>query len=302
MLLPIVAYFAIGFLLRRVGVATREQAGFLLRFVFYVTLPALVFTSVAGAELSGDKLLLPVSGALVNLICAAAALAWVRSIKLDNFRAGTVVLGAAVINMMFSFPFILAILGPAALADAILFDLGNAIFFSVAAYSIALYFGSASADSPLMYFFKTIRAPIFIAVAGALLVNAWQIAVPAFVIDLLLPLARATTPLVLISVGVTFSMRGITGHVTIATVLLRMLLGLLAGLVIVWVFRFHGLTAAVVAVSAAAPIGFNSVPLASIGNLDTDQAASALSVSVAIGVLSTTLLLLIAARWLGPAT
>lgn len=298
-LLPIVAYFLVGLAMRHSGVATREQATFLLRFVFYVTLPALVFSSVSVADFSRDTMLLPIAGMTVNVICASAAIVYVGRINLEHRRAGAVVLGAAFTNMMFSFPFILAILGPAALANAILFDLGNAIFFSVAAYSISMYYGGIESDSALSYLTRTIRAPIFIAVAGALLVNALQLTVPKMVSDLLAPLGSATTPLVLISVGVMFSTRGMTGGLTVATVLLRMFLGLLVGAGIVLVFGFEGMTAAVVAVSAAAPIGFNTVPLASIGNLDTAQAASALSASIAIGVISTTGLLMAAALWLG---
>lgn len=296
-LTPIITYFMIGLLLRWFGVAGREQAAFLLRLVFYVTLPALVFSSVAGTAISRQTVLLPVAGILVNLVCAAAAFFYVRAAHLDNRRAGVVVLGAGVMNMMFSYPFILAILGEAAFADAVLFDLGNSIFFSIGTYSIAMYFGNAAADSTLTNVLRTIRTPIFIAVVAALVVSAGQMQVPAIATSLLSPLAAATTPLVLVAIGMTFSTKGVSGRLAMITILLRMLLGLVVGIVIAWLFRFEGLTAAVVAVSAAAPIGFNTVALASIGNLDTEQAASSLSVSVAVGVVSTTLLLFFAAHW-----
>ncbi len=299
-LLPIFVYFLIGFLLRSLGLAEREQATFLFRLVFYVTLPALVFLSIADAELSRRTILLPAAGITVNLVCASAAIVYVRLKKLDNHRAGAVVLGAGITNMLFSFPFILSVLGQAALADAILFDLGNAIFVGTIAYSISRYFGKTRAESVPSYLFKTVRAPIFLAVAAALIANALEIAVPAVVQNVLSPLGSTTIPLVLVAVGISFSLAGITGHLTVATVLLRMLAGLVAGLLIVWIFGFEGMTAAVVAVAAASPIGFNSVPLASIGKLDTQQAAAALSVSVAIGVVTTTLLLLLAAHWLAP--
>jgi predicted permease len=204
-------------------------------------------------------------------------------------------------NTLFVFPFILAVLGQAALAEAFLFDLGNAIFVGTIAYSISLYFGKTEAESAASYLFKTIRAPIFIAIAAALIVNTFQVAVPPIVVGILSPLGSTAMPLVLIAVGISFSTAGLSSSLIITTVLLRMLLGLLAGLFIVWLFGFTGVTAVVVAVLAAAPIGFNSVALASIGKLDTEQAASALSVSVAIGVLSTTLLLVVAVQLLDAA-
>lgn len=298
-LLPIFVYFLIGVLLRMLGAASREQAAFLFRLVFFVALPALVFPAIAGAELTGRTILLPVSGFAVNLVCAMAAILYARLRKLENYRAGAVVLGAGITNMLFSFPFILSVLGEGALADAILYDLGNAMFVGTVAYSISLYFGEAASSSAISFLFKTLRAPIFLSIAAALLVNAFRLDVPPFVNDILVPLGSATTPLVLIAIGISFSTQGISGRLTLVTVSLRMLLGLILGLAIVSLLGFEGVTAAVVVVAAAAPIGFSSPSLASVGNLDTEQAAAALSVSVTIGVFTTTTLLLVAVRWFG---
>ncbi len=300
-LLPIFAYFLIGLLLRFLGLAGSEHAAFLFRLAFYVTLPALVFQAISNAELARRVILLPIAGLTVNLVCAAAAIYFVRMTKIHNRQTGVVVLGAGIMNSVFIFPFVLSVLGQSALAEAVLFDLGNAVFVGMFAYAITLYFGYAQAESAGFYLFKTIRAPIFVAVAAALIINALQFPVPAIAKSILSPLGSATTPLILIAVGISFSIAGLSARLTVATVLLRMLLGLISGLLIVWGFGFSGETAAVVVVLAAAPIGFNSVTLASIGKLDTEQAAAALSASVAIGLVSTTLLLLIAARWLGAA-
>lgn len=300
-LLPIFAYFLVGFLLRTFGVASGEQAAFLFRLVFYVTLPALVFGAISDAELTRRTMLLPIAGTTVNLVCAAAAIFYVRATKTDNRKAGAVVLGAGIMNTAFVFPFVLSVLGRPALAEAVLFDLGNAVFVGIIAYPVSLYFGDAGVQSAASYLIKTLRAPIFIAVAAALIVNLLQLSVPAAVTGILSPLGATTIPLILIAVGISFSTAGLFGRLTIATISLRMLLGFVVGLCIVWILGFEGVTATIIVVLAAAPIGFNSVSLASIGKLDTDQAAAALSVSVGIGLVTTTLLLLAAMRWFGVA-
>lgn len=298
-LLPIFAYFLVGFLLRTFGLASGEQAAFLFRLVFYVTLPALVFGAISDAELTRRTMLLPIAGTTVNVICAAAAIFYVRATKTDNRKAGAVVLGAGIMNTAFVFPFILSVLGRPALAEAVLFDIGNAIFVGIVAYPVSLYFGDAGVQSAASYLVRTLRAPIFISVAAALIVNLLQLPIPAAVTGILSPLGATTVPLILIAVGISFSTAGFFGRLTIATISLRMLLGFVVGLCIVWVLGFEGVTAAIIVVLAAAPIGFNSVSLASIGKLDTDQAAAALSVSVGIGLVTTTLLLLAAMRWFG---
>ncbi len=300
-LLPIFAYFIVGYLLRVFRLADREHAAFLFRLVFYVTLPALVFGAIFDAELSRRTMLLPIAGTAVNLICATAAIFYVRATKTDNRKAGAVVLGAGIMNTAFVFPFILSVLGRSALAEAALFDLGNAVFVGIIAYPISLHFGNAEAQSAATYLFKTLRAPIFIAVAAALIANLLQLPVPTVVGSVLSPLGSATIPLILIAVGISFSTVGLFSRLTIATIMLRMLLGFIIGLVMVWGLDLEGVTAAVVIVLAAAPIGFNSVSLASIGRLDAEQATAALSVSVGIGLITTTLLLMAAIRWFGVA-
>jgi hypothetical protein len=106
-LLPIFAYFLIGFLLRFRGLAGSEQAAFLFRLAFYVTLPALVFLVISGAEFdSGAEferrtIFLPIAGITVNLVCTAAAIFFVRMTKIDNRQAGAVVLGAGIMNTAF---------------------------------------------------------------------------------------------------------------------------------------------------------------------------------------------------------
>jgi predicted permease len=75
--------------------------------------------------------------------------------------------------------------------------------------------------------------------------------------------------------------------------------GLLAASFFVYVFDLQGATAVTVIAAGAAPIGFNSVTLASVGKLDTEHATASLSVSVAIGLVTTSAIVLLGARWLG---
>ncbi len=299
-LLPIFVFFLIGILLRFFGLANREQATFLYRFVFYVTLPALVFEAIADAELTRRTILLPVAGFVVNLVCVTAGILYSRTKNLADNQAGALVLGAGITNMLFVFPFVLAVLGRSALADAIMFDLGNAVFVGTIAYSVSLHFGKTKAASVASFLLKTLRSPIFVSVAAAITVSTLHLSVPEIAINILSPLGAMTIPLVLIAVGISFSTVGLLGPLPTVTLLLRMPLGLIVGALVAWTFGFEGVTAAIIVVSAAAPIGFSSVTLASIGGLDTEQAASALSLSIAIGMVSTTLLLIAAVRWLGP--
>ena len=297
-LVPIFVYFLIGLVLRRFGVADREHAQFVFRLVFFVTLPALAFGTIAESELTLRRLALPVIGFLVCAICAMLALAYARIAKLERSMAGAVILGAGIANIVFMYPFGLAILGPAALPDALLYDVGNAIFLATVATAIAGRFGAAADSSVLSAVGKVLRSPLFLAVIAGLLVSAAAWPVPPLLDAILSPLGAATTPLILIALGVSFSTTQLRDSNVYSMVGLRMLAGLVAGALLIKVFGLEGVTAVVVIGAAAAPIGFNAVTLASIGKLDVERATAALSMSVTIGLLTAPAIILATARWL----
>jgi len=296
-LLPIFTFFLIGFGLRKAGLARAEQADLLFRIVFYVTLPALAFLAVADATLTRQSLYLPVSGFCINLICISAAMLYARSRKLADPQAGALALGAGITNMVFIFPFVLAMLGEMALVDAILFDIGNGVFVATVAYLVSLYYKHEQSVHVLASLSKLLRSPLFIAILVALFVNLRGLPVAEIVVNVLSPLSSATIPITLIALGISFSKVSLDNPLPVVTVVLRMVLGLLVGLVLVWLFGFKGMTAVVVIASAAAPIGFSAVTLASVSELDKEQASIALSISIAVGLLSTALLLSVAARF-----
>lgn len=293
-LLPILAWFLTGILLRRSRLAGGNEAAFLFRLILYVTLPALVFQAISQATLTRELALLPLTGLAVNLVCMCAAVLYARAAALPARTAGALVLGASITNGVFHFAFVSTALGPDALAEAILVDLGNAVFVATFAYSAAGWFGGSQRASVVSSLLKTLRSPLFIALAVALVFALGERDPPVLAGAVLSPLAAATIPLTIVALGISSSGMTLRDPLVFRTVLLRMPVGFAAGLLLVLIFGFSGTTAVVVLVAAAAPIGFSSVTLASVAKLDTGQAASALSISVVIGLLSTSLLL-----WVG---
>lgn len=291
MLLPIVCYFGIGLLLRWVGLGDRSHGQFLFRIVFFVTLPALAFGAISSSDLNPERLALPVIGFMVNLFCAVAALVVVRLAGMKPQLAGTVVLGASVSNIAFLYPFVLAALGPIGVADAVLYDVGNAIFLATVATALANRFGASDSLSMLDAVAKVFRSPLFLAVVAALLANLADWTVPPLLEAVFGPLGAMTAPLILIALGLSFSISSFADGPVWGTVALRMVVGLVLGLLAVWGFGLSGLSAIVVITLAAAPIGFNAVTLVSLGQLDTERATAALSLSIAIGLVVAPLIL-----------
>jgi len=134
----------LGILLRHKKLADRGHADFLLRLVFFVTLPLLILNSVSRLELNASTALLPVSNALVNLFCLGVALLFIRAMKLAKPQAGAVVVNTSISNNSYMFPFVLAVYGQAGFAEAILYDFGNAVMMATLVYAMAFRYGRPS--------------------------------------------------------------------------------------------------------------------------------------------------------------
>jgi predicted permease len=77
------------------------------------------------------------------------------------------------------------------------------------------------------------------------------------------------------------------------TVFLRMGVGLLLGLAIVFLFNMQGLDRIIVIMGSAVPIGMVPMVYAASEGMDTEFAAACISLSIIIGVIVTPLLLTI---------
>jgi predicted permease len=298
-LAPLFVYTLLGLILRVAGIVKGELAATLFRFMFVCTLPALVFTAISRAPLGSESILLPVAGFTTNAVCALSAFAWGRFRGLEERDAGALVLSASVINMMLMFPFVLFILGEDGLRDAILFDIGNAVYVSTIASSLALYFGHEGDVNPLRSVIEMFKAPIFLALFAALIVNIGDLELAPLVYDITERLGDVTMPLTMVALGIALSAKALKGSLPVAPIALRMGLGLVLGVLLSTLLGMEGLTRWVVIAGAAAPIGFGTVALAAVGKLDVERTATAVTLSVALGLFTITGLLWLARQVTG---
>ena len=283
-LLPVFVFFGLGLVLRTFDIASRDDARFLLRLVFYVTLPALAFRVISTVELESSWILLPLTAIAVDSVCALIAALAVRNAAIASATKGTVVMSAGIANIAFVLPFLMALAGDNALAAVILYDIGNAIFLATGASMIASRYSTSSETRSWPAVALALRSPLLFSVVGALTVSKLGVVVPSIIDSILAPLAGATAPLVLIALGALVSNIGMRSALVYRIVAFRMLVGLLLGLVAVVLLGLEGVVAVAVVAAASAPIGFNAITLASIGRLDEEHAANALFVSVMIGL------------------
>ena len=282
-LVPIFLFFGLGILLKKLKFAEPAQGNFILKFVFFVTLPALILLTLSKTPIGPEKLFLPFINISVNVACMFCTLLVAKFMTIERKTLGAMLINTMIVNNAFMFPFILAGFGGEGFAISVLFDFGNAIMTATFTYALAFRYGGEEHTSRTMIM-KVIKSPLFWALALAVILSIADVSLPKIAVSFLEPLGRMTAPLILIALGIFFAPKLLHWKLVTVTLLIRMVFGLLTGVVIATLLGLEGSTFAIVSLCAAAPIGFNALTFASLAKLDVEYTSSAVSVSILIGM------------------
>jgi predicted permease len=291
-LAPIFFFFLIGVLLKRLGLAQKTDGDFVLRLAFFVTLPLLILITLDNATLSADKIWLPVANIVVNLLCLWAMLLATRPLRLDKPVTGAMAMSTMIANNAFMFPFMLAVYGDSGFADSVLFDFGNAIMVATLTYATAFRYS----DQPYNRFSmlkRIAKAPLFWALVIGVPLSGPDRALPESAVAVVDPLAQMTAPLILIALGIFFSLSFHRLKLVGIALLIRMGLGFAFGFAFASLVGLEGQTFVVVALCSGAPIGFTALTFASLARLDMELVTTAVSLSILAGLFYVPLLMLL---------
>jgi malate permease and related proteins len=284
-LAAIALLFLAGVLLRRLGWLDARHGARLLRIVATLGLPALIIGTVGRVPMEAKLLALPASAAAVMLAVGVLARAAARLLGLDRPATGALIVSAMAMNLAFVFPFVFLAWGPEALTRTVVFDAGNAVTQWTLVYLLAARYGGHAADAWAVVG-RLARAPPFLAIVAALLVNRFAPTEAAGPLDVLRITGQVVTLLVVPAMGLLFEVRRIAAPEVVAAVALRCGAGAAAGALIARAFDFEPAFAAVAIVGSAAPVGFSAVVMAEREGLDIGLAVAAASLSALCALLA----------------
>jgi len=281
-LAAVAALFFCGVALRRADWGSAHHGRALLKFVFNVALPILIFGALAGVPLAREHALLPVTAVCISLAGWGAAAFVARRMELPRTGEGALVLCAMSLNNSMIYPFAALSLGVTAFSQLVMFDMGHAVLVWTVTTVVACRYGSHTDDIPVLLK-RTLGAPPLWVLIAALLLNLTGVPLPRDTLHVVLLIGQTLMLLVPLAMGLLISARGLRRPEVITAVMLRSLFGLAVGTMLVWAFGIEGSAAAIAMIGAAAPIGFTAVVLSAREGLDLDLAASAAAISVFLG-------------------
>ncbi len=271
--------------LRAFRLLDRSHAERLASLVFSISLPATILVSLDGISFTATAWRLPAAACLITLPMIVIGWQVARAQQLPRATQGGFILGTACINSVyFAYPVVLATLGDTALAQAILFDLGQTTLTLTVLYALAVWHGTHRPQSG-SHLRRFLSSPPLWALTGVLILKGAGLHLPLWIRELLIPLHLTTTPLASLVLGLSlsFALRG-QWRLAVLGVTVRMGGGFLLGLVATEVLSLTGVERVVVLLVAGMPSAVTAVIFAAETGVDEDLVASLVALSIVVCV------------------
>lgn len=275
----------IGYLLKSFKFIETKDAKSISKFLMYTTFPALIFTTMLRVKLSAALGWLPLIAMLFGILSSCIGFLIFKNESKKN--RGILTMGSAGWNLgLFAYPLIEGIWGWEGLTYAIMFDVGNSVINFMVNYGMGTYLaGNHGSKNPILHVCKKIfTLPPFQAMMIGLALNVFQMPVLPLAIDIIDTIAKGNKPMVLLLMGIYFSVRlPKESFAKVFQVLgLRYALGLSIGLLLYYTVPFEFQYRNMLLICLILPAGMTLITYSEELNFDTGIAAALVNFSMLI--------------------
>ncbi|WP_299199788.1 AEC family transporter [uncultured Amphritea sp.] len=305
--IPVFILMALGWLCRRTGLLEESSAAALNRFVYYIAVPALMFTSTAAVDIESvlqwDFIAVYLGGSVVA-ICVAF-LGWRRMqlsspldwtvVALNSAWANTVYMGVPIFYFIFgeqgTLPVIIATLS------------SNLLFILVLALMSELQNseGGVLAKLKTLLFQALLKNPVMMAPLLGMLVSISGITLPPMILTPMEMLAPSAAPVALFALGISLSgleVRGGSFELVWLT-LVKLVVHPLATFGLALLFALEPFWGASAVVLAALPTGAMVFVLAQQYNTRVTLTSATIMVTTLVSLITLAVLLPLMKQWGG---
>lgn len=286
--LIILAMILLGYLFKKSGVLKDGDGDALTRVAFNFTLPAVIIASFSNLKLELSYAIYPAIGFLFGLFMFAASLLIYR--KYSRREKGMLTMPLLGLNIgLFAVPLIQVIWGDAALKYLLLIDCGNAfIVFGLCYFAAAIYAGDKE-DAGLKHITKAaLKSVPFIVYILTLLLKAFGIYYPKFIVDMASIVSKANTPVAMIVLGVFLSFTFNKSQVgkMLRFWMTKYILGIAVGLLFYFFAPMDDLGKAVILITLILPSSFATIAYAVEFKYDTRFVGALVNSTIIISIIT----------------
>lgn len=288
-LMPIILYFLIGYSLKRFGVLKKEEAGVLIRLVFYLMSPAVIITSMSSMKFSETLIYYPISAICIHIFMYFLTLIIANKLKISDkekviFRGSTLIM-----NMTFVLPFFIVFFGEENVYLLSLFDAGNLLMVTTVVYSIFI----TNSGSLLNKIKTVLKSPLIISMIIGALLNITGIRLPKGIEITIQNIASITGTVIMIALGAYFTPKFSKLKLSVIVILVKMLGVLFIGTILGKVLPIDEMGKMLILLGAMSPVGNNVLSYALITDGDVEMATNVISLSNIVSFIAISVLLVL---------
>lgn len=283
-IVPLFLIILMGYVVKRVGFITPQDAKKFNKAAFYTFMPVMLFHNVYDSTIEGT-----IEGRYVLFTLAVIALIIVVSVVVTfltekrNDRRGVMIQAAFRSNfVLLGLPIAKELLPDSDFGvTAIMIAIVVPIFNAIAVITLELFQNRRS--TPKVIFLAVIKNPLIIGAVAGLCCKALSLQLPQVILSFTEKAENAATPIMLFLLGASFEYRHIASHMKnlIVCVALRLLVSPAIALISAMLLGFRGIEFVTLLALFAAPTAVNSFNMTQQIGGDADLAGSAVIVSTA---------------------
>lgn len=289
-LLPIIIFFFAGYGLKRAGVFAKTEGALFLRAVLYLCLPLVAFSTFSQLELGFQRLFPIISGLFVITGNFLLTRLYIKRLGIPPRSYTVFLLGTIILNTSMMLPFAQARWGTEGAGVVLLFDICHVTMVFTFSYWVAMRYGNQREGRvPLSKIFKI--PPLWGILLG-IIVNVSGLPLPGFVAELTVIGGKALILLMMVALGIFFELKLKHFKLVVLAMLQRSAGGILLGLIITTILGVKGIDRSIILMVSAAPMGFNTLVLSDLEDLDRELAAEMVTTSTLVAVIVLPIVLL----------
>jgi predicted permease len=280
---------AVGYLIKRVGLVSRDEGRILNRIVLYITLPAVNLRAISGTELSWELLLLPAVMLVAGTIMSRVGHWCGKALDLSRPDMGTFVISFCGVMASLAYPFAEAAFGSEGVRTVAISDLGNAVVIFGIAYSLSFRYSENSELSAGQILKKVVTFFPMLAFLIAVVLNLLRVEVSGLSGGLIDALAVMNSPLMLLSLGIYLDLDVSRSEFKVLGTQLvwKYGLGALVSVFVLLVLPFTGATRAVIFLLPLMPTSLSTLLYSVEQELNPRLAAMLISLTMVVSLVIT---------------
>jgi predicted permease len=284
----VIAMILLGYILKKFGVFKEGDGDTLTRLAFNVTLPAIIISSFSDFEFELSYAVYPAIGFLYGFFLFGVSLLIYR--RFGKRDKGTMTIPLLGLNIgLFAVPLVQIIWGDQAVKYLLLIDCGNAFIVFGLCYFTAAFYADDREDAGARQIARSALKSIpFLVYIVTLLLKAFGIYYPKFVVDIAGIAAKANTPVAMIALGVFLSFtftRSQVGKMVLFWAM-KYLIGIAVGLAIYFFAPLDELGRSVILLALILPSSFATIVYAVDFKYDTRFVGALVNSTIVISIIT----------------